>query len=240
MTGETLASIPVARRIKLAGSQKIVAERMVESLRVNASVTAMAEAPAGALLKACAQWQSSGSKAGLTHLLIHACARCLERHPRLNGAIFEDQIVEFAEINIALAVSLPDGGLQSVVIRRANEKDIPQITEEAQSLVQRARDGALKLEHVRGGTFTLSNYAGLKHVVWATPIIPPGQSGVLGVGRIHHSLAPQAGKNGYTTQETLPLSLTYDHRLINGMAAGAFLEDLIDMMDTTSLERTNG
>jgi len=240
MTGESLASIPVARRTKLAGSQKIVAERMVESLRVHASVTAMAEAPAKALLEACAQWQSSGSKAGLTHLLVYACARCLERHPRLNGAIFGDQIVEFAEINIALAVSLPDGGLQSVVIRRANEKNVSQIAEEAQSLVQRARDGALKLEHVRGGTFTLSNYGGLKHVVWATPIIAPGQSGVLGVGRVHLSLAPQAGENGYAAQETLPLSLTYDHRLVNGMSAGAFLEDLVTILETATLEHANG
>lgn len=232
MAEDLLNHVPVARQIRLAGMQKMIAERLVESLRTTASVTAMAEAPVAALLARQARWRRAGHELNLTHLLIHALARCLARHPALNAVIHDGSIHEYAEINIALAVSLADGGLQSVVVRRADEKAVPDVAAEVQALTGRARDGKLALADVRGGTFSLSNYGALKHVVWATPIIAPGQSAVLGAGRIHPSLVTADGASGHQIVDTLPLSLTYDHRLINGMFAGAFLEDLIMLLDT--------
>lgn len=232
MAAELLNHVPVARRMPLAGMQKMIAERLVESQQANANVTAMAEAPAAALLARQARWRRAGHDINLTHLLIHALARCLERHPALNAVIHDGSIHEYAEINIALAVSLADGGLHSVIVRRAHEKPLPDIAAEVQALTARARDGKLGLNDVRGGTFSLSNYGALKHVIWATPIIAPGQSAVLGVGRIHPSLVAAAQAPGHEVVDTLPLSLTYDHRLINGMFAGAFLEDLIALLDS--------
>lgn len=220
--------IPVARQYKLGGMQKFVSERLHASLHETASVTAMAEIPAQSLLDARAQSHAQGTQTSLTHHLIHAAARCLERYPRLNGALDNGIIYEFSQVNIALAISMPNGDLQTVVIREANHKSLADIATEADALVAAARAGKITLEQVRGGTFTVSSYGALKHTVWATPIIAPGQSGVLGVGRIRPGLVPDNTEAGWRVTPILPLSLTYDHRIINGVPAGLFLEDLAE------------
>lgn len=220
--------IPVAREYKLGGMQKFVSERLHASLHDTASVTAMAEIPAQPLLDARARCRAQGVETSLTHHLIHATARCLERYPRLNGALDNGTVYEFSQINVALAISMPNGDLQTVVIREANLKSLAEIATEADALVAAARAGKITLEQVRGGTFTLSSYGGLKHTVWATPIIAPGQSGVLGMGRIRPGLVPDDSEQGWHVAPILPLSLTYDHRIINGVPAGLFLEDLAE------------
>lgn len=232
----TFNHVPVARQYKLAGMQKFVAERLTASLRETASVTAMAEVPVHRLLEAQTAWRARGVETSLTHHMLYLAAHCLERHRLLNSTLHEGVIYEYGPINLALALSMPNGDLQAVVIRDASHKSVADIAAETDTLVGLARDGKLGLEHVRGGTFTLSNYGSLRHTVWATPIIPPGQSGVLGMGRARPGLVADDSPSGWHVETVLPLSFTYDHRIINGVPAGHFLEDLADLMIHASTE----
>ncbi|MDQ5827437.1 MAG: 2-oxo acid dehydrogenase subunit E2, partial [Chloroflexota bacterium] len=120
----------------------------------------------------------------------------------------------------------PSDDLQIAVIREADEKPLKSIAEELRVLQERATAGKLKLGDVRGGTFTLSNYGMLRSVIWATPIITPGQVGVLGVARAAPRIVPDVSEAGWALRSVLPLSLTYDHRVVNGVPAGRFLDDI--------------
>lgn len=213
----------VSRQIPLEGIQKVVARKVMESTHGTAAVTAMAEVQSAHALMELSRLRQSIPGLTFTHLLIKSAAMCLRDHPRLNASLQDDVITEFAEINISLAVSSPNGGLQLVVIRDADTKDLEVIASEARTLQARAVSNELKVSDVSGGTFTLSNYGMLRTVVWSTPIITPGQVGVLGAGRA----APRAvvGEDGgIVAGVIMPLSLTYDHRVINGVPAGRFLD----------------
>lgn len=205
---------------------------MVESRQTTAAVTAMAEVDATQLLAALQRGRAAIPGLTLTHLLVKATALTLRRHPRLNATLVDDTIYEFAEINIAVALALPSDDLQVVIVREADTKSLGAIAAEMRALQERAAAGKLRLDDVRGGTFTLSNYGALRSVIWATPIVTPGQVGVLGVGRA--TPRPIAAGDGWTVRPVLPLSLTYDHRVVNGLPAGRFLDDLVDVLATAA------
>jgi pyruvate dehydrogenase E2 component (dihydrolipoamide acetyltransferase) len=224
--------VAVARSLPLRGLQRTVAQRMLEGARTTASVTAMAEVEASALLAALRRLRAARPELSLTHLLVAATARCLRRHPRLNATLVDETIHELAEVNIAVALALPSDDLTVGVIRQADAKPPARIAAELRDLQERAAAGKLRPDDVRGGTFTLSNYGTLRHVVWATPIITPGQAGVLGVGRATPRVVPDDSPAGWSARPVLPLSLTYDHRIINGLPVGRFLDDLADLLET--------
>jgi pyruvate dehydrogenase E2 component (dihydrolipoamide acetyltransferase) len=224
--------VAVARSVPLRGLQKTVAERMVESQRTMASVTAMAEADAAPLLALLRRLRNEVSELSLTHLLIKATALCLRRYPRLNATLADGTIHELAEVNISVALSLPSDDLQIAVVRGAEEKSLRRIAEELGSLQERAAAGKLKPGDVRGGTFTLSNYGMLRNIIWATPIITPGQAGVLGIARAVPRVVPDESETGWAVHPVLPLVLTYDHRVVNGVPAGRFLDDMAGMLST--------
>ena len=225
--------VAIARSIPLRGLQRTVAQRMIESRQTTASVTAMAEVNATALLACLEQLRARYAALSLTHLLIAATARCLRRHPRLNAALDGDTIHELAEVNLSIAIALPTDDLVAVTIRHADQKGVHAIADELRALSERATKGKLSVADVHGGTFTLSNYGMLRSVVWATPIITPGQTGVLGIGRIKSTMTPDDSDKGWTVQPILPIALTYDHRILNGVPAGRFLDDLADTLGTT-------
>lgn len=224
--------VPVARSLPLRGVQKMVAERMVESQRTAASVTAMAEADAGPLLDLLRRLRNKAPELSLTHLLIKVTALCLRRHPRMNATLVDGTIHELAEVNVSLALSLPSDDLQIAVVRDADEKPLWRIAVELKELRERTAGGRLGLADVRGGTFTLSNYGMLRNIVWATPIITPGQVGVLGVARAVPRIVPDESGAGWGVRHLLPLVLTYDHRVVNGVPAGRFLDDVADTVSS--------
>jgi pyruvate/2-oxoglutarate dehydrogenase complex dihydrolipoamide acyltransferase (E2) component len=224
--------VAVARSIPLRGLQRTVAQRMLESRQTTASVTAMAEVDATALLACLERLRARQAALSLTHLLIAATARCLRRHPRLNATLDGDTIHELAEVNLAVALALPSDDLVAVTIRDADRKSADAIAVELRALRERAAIGKLSMADVRGATFTLSNYGMLRSVVWATPIITPGQTGVLGIGRAASTMIPDDSERGWTARPILPIALTYDHRILNGVPAGRFLDDLADSLAT--------
>lgn len=225
-TSQKIHGLTVARSFPLRGLQKVVAERMTESQRTTAHVTAMAEVDAGPLLALLERVRGQVPELTLTHLLTKATALCLRRHPRMNATLADDTIHELAEVNVSVALSLPSDDLQLLVVRNADGKSLRHIAAELRGLQGRAAAGRLKYEDVTGGTFTLSNYGTLRNVVWATPIITPGQVAVLGVAGAVPRVVPNDSEDGWSKRSILPLSLTYDHRVVNGVPAGRFLEEL--------------
>lgn len=232
--------VAVAQSIVLRGVQRTVAQRMVESRSTTASVTAMAQVDATHLLKTLGLLRGEVPALSLTHLLIQATAKCLRRHPRLNATLVDDTIHELAEINLSIALALPSQDLYVVTLRQADTKPLTAIASELQGLRERALAGKLALSDIRAGTFTFSNYGMLRNVVWATPIITPGQTGVLGVARVTPQLAPISGGSDYAVRPMLPFSLTYDHRIVNGVPAGQFLDDLAETLSNDSWVTLHG
>jgi pyruvate dehydrogenase E2 component (dihydrolipoamide acetyltransferase) len=220
----------VARRIPLRGIQRVVANRTLAGIQSTAHVTAMAEVDADPLLARAQALRGAIPGLTLTHLLIKTAAACLRRHPRLNATIEEQTVIEYAEVNVAVALALPSDDLLAVVIKHADECPLDEIVTRLRALQQRAEAGALSKDDVHGATFTLSNYGMLRTVTWATPALTPGQAAVLGIGRAAPRMVEdKTHSQGWSVRRVLPISLTYDHRIVNGVPAGRFLDDLAEM-----------
>jgi pyruvate dehydrogenase E2 component (dihydrolipoamide acetyltransferase) len=160
-------------------------------------------------------------------MLIHAAARALPRHPRMNSRLADDAIISIAEVNIGMAVAL-DEGLIVPVVRDADRKSLRAIATETKDLADRARSSKLKIDDVSGGTFTITNLGGYG-VDAFTPILNTGETGILGVGRIIEKPAIYRGE--IARRSMLTLSLTFDHRIIDGAPAAAFLQTVIDIFN---------
>jgi pyruvate dehydrogenase E2 component (dihydrolipoamide acetyltransferase) len=229
--------VPIARRTPLRGIQRVVANRTLEGIQTTAHVTAFAEVDAEPLLAHARSLREQVPGLTLTHLLIKAVAACVREHPRLNATLEDQTVMEYAEVNIAVALALPSDDLLAVVIRRADEQPLAAIVAELAERQQRAHAGALGKDDVSGATFTLSNYGMLRTVTWATPALTPGQAAVLGIGRaVPRLVADDAEPKGWRVRRMLPVSLTYDHRIVNGVPAGRFVDDLaarLEHPDTT-------
>jgi pyruvate dehydrogenase E2 component (dihydrolipoamide acetyltransferase) len=230
-TTDAVNGIAVGRRIPLRGIQRVVANRTLAGIQSTAHVTAFAEVDAEPVLAHARELREAIPGLTLTHLLIKTAAACLRRHPRLNATIEEQTVIEYAEVNVAVALALPSDDLLAVVVKRADELPLAEIVTALQTLEQRAEAGALSTDDVQGATFTLSNYGMLRTVTWATPVLTPGQAAVLGIGRAApRMLADEADPRGFSVRRVLPISLTYDHRIVNGVPAGRFLDDLAEML----------
>lgn len=224
--------VPVARRIPLRGIQRIVAQRTYAGVQETAHVTAMAEIDATHILATTRETRSSIPGLTLTHLLLRATARCLRAHPRINATIQDQTIIEYADINIVVALSLPSDDLLGVVIKSADICPLSDLVSNLRALQGRAESGILSLEDVQSGTFTLSNYGMLRTVIWATPILSLGQAAILGVGRATpRVVVDEASPQGWAVRPILPVSLTYDHRVVNGVPAGRFMDDFADLVE---------
>ena len=228
---ETVNGVPVARRIPLRGIHRVVASRALAGIQSTAHVTAFAEVDAERVLAHARELRAAIPRLTLTHLLIKMAAVCLRRHPRLNATIEGETVIEYAEVNVAVALALPSDDLVAVVVKHADELPLAEIVPRLQTLKQRAESGALSTDDVQSATFTLSNYGMLRTVTWATPVLTPGQAAVLGIGRAApRMVADEASPQGWSVQRLLPISLTYDHRIVNGVPAGRFLDDLAELI----------
>ena len=209
--------------IPLRGMRKTIAERMHASLRDTAQLTMDMEVAMDDAVKLrqglIDEWDAEGIRATYTDLVIVAAARALKRHPAMNAALVGDAINRFEHVHVGVAVALADG-LIVPVIKDAGDKPLKQIAVESAALAERARDGALSLTDVEGGTFTVTSL-GMYGVDTFTPILNTPQAGILGVGRIYDGL----GWDDLTPRKTarMRLSLTWDHRVLDGAPAAEFL-----------------
>jgi pyruvate dehydrogenase E2 component (dihydrolipoamide acetyltransferase) len=217
---------PSTAPIALRGMRRTIATRMHQSLRDTAQLTVSCEAdvtPATELrMRLTREFDFT-----YTDMIIHAVARALLRYPRMNSRLNEEGIVPFAEAHVGMAVALEEG-LIVPVVHDAARKSLKQIADETKDLAERARRGQLKLEDVNGGTFTVTNL-GTWGVDMFTPILNFGETGILGVGRIIEKPAVYRGE--ITRRSMLTLSLTFDHRVIDGAPAAAFLQTVVDFLN---------
>ena len=169
--------------------------------------------------------KETGKTITMADVLVKACAEALKRVPALNTVLSNGNVLYFDEINIGLAVALDDG-LIVPVVRNVGEKDISQIADQTRDLSTRAREGTLLPDDVVGGTFTISV---LGTVDGFTPILNPGQSALLGVGRSAEKPVVRSGE--IVVREMMTLSLTADHQVIDGAIAASFLRRLQQMVE---------
>jgi len=221
-----IAAKPRVRTTPMRGMRKTIATRMHQSLRETAQLTISTEADVSAAVELRTRLTRE-FEFTYTDLLIHAVARALTRHPRMNSRLAEDAIISLAEVNIGMAVAL-DEGLIVPVVREADRKELRTIAAETKELGARARAGKLKIEDVSGGTFTITNL-GVFGVDVFTPILNLGETGILGVGRIVEKPAVYRGE--IARRSMVALSLTFDHRIIDGAPAAAFLQTVIDVFN---------
>ena len=227
----------VAEVVPLTGIRRVVAGRMLDSLRASAQVTLTTEAnvtEAMRLRRGLSRHQV-GDAGGIGPLavVVKAAAESLRRHPRLNAirAVADgdggEQVRVLREINIGLAVAL-DEGLVTPVIRQADGKSLARLAAESRDLAERTRAGRPRPEEISGGTFTITNL-GANEIDAFTPIINPPQVAILGVGRVAEK--PIIVNGEVVKGETMYLSLTFDHCALDGAPAAAFLQTLKGLLE---------
>ncbi len=221
----TLAPTPVAQSIPLRGMRKVIAERMHRSLQGSAQLTITTEVDVTQLIDRRQEVQREFS-ATYTDFIVQACAHALKQHPRMNSTLDGDTIRHLSDVHVGLAVALEEG-LIVPVVHNTDKKSLQEIAQEAKGLAEKARAGKLSIEEVSGGTFTVSNL-GMYGIDGFTPIINSPQTGILGVGRIVEK--PVIYRGEIAKRSMMVLSLTFDHRVIDGAPAGAFLQTVADLL----------
>ncbi|MBL7163930.1 MAG: 2-oxo acid dehydrogenase subunit E2 [Anaerolineales bacterium] len=217
--------VPVVERIPLRGIARFTAQTMLKSHLEYAELTSMVETDFTKLIyfreQLIGDTEHSKDRISITHIVIKAIAVALQDHPLLNAILVENEIKILEEINIGIAVAMENGQLVVPIIRNADKKSLLDIAKESNLLMGKARAGQIGLEDVEGGTFTFSNFGMLKGGGdITTPIILPPQSAILAMGRIVSK--PVVLNEEIVIRQMAWLSLTCDHRIINGVQAADF------------------
>ncbi|WP_295557800.1 2-oxo acid dehydrogenase subunit E2 [uncultured Hyphomicrobium sp.] len=216
------AEIP-DRIIPLTGMRGMIASKMKESISTSAQLTHFAECDVTALNAAKALLAARGVKASVEDLLVHAVVATLRKHPGLNATLEENAIRVKSAMNISCAIALPGDLLVAPTILNADRMSLEQRIEARRDLVERARINKLSVKEMTAGTFTLSNI-GLSRVRYFTPILNMPQVAILGIGE--SGVRPWAVDGRIVARPVMGLSLTFDHRAVNGAPAANFLTDL--------------
>ncbi len=220
-------------RIPLRGIRRATAKKMRESLDKAAHVTHCDEADAGALVALREKLKSEAEAAGikLTYLpfIVKALIEALKLHPTLNSTLDDDdeEIVVKKYYNIGIAVDVPDG-LIVPVVKMADQKSVLEIAAEIEALAKAARERALDLADLKGGTFSITN-VGVIGGEFATPIINYPEAAILATMKIADRARVENG--AVVVKKTLPLCLSFDHRIIDGAEAARFTRDLIRFLE---------
>jgi len=242
--GEILASdIPAAAESKASTSSakvdsgspvsRLMAERTTQSWTTTPHFFVVREVDAGALNEARRNLgpeieRLRGVKLTHTDLLAALAARVLQKHPRMNSSWTDDGVRAHAEINIGLAIAV-EAGVVAPVIHNANQIDLGEIAVQRRDLAERARGGKLNPADIAGGTFTISNL-GMFGVDAFTAIIIPPQAAILAVGAIVDRAVPVGvGSDARVgVRPMMTLTLSSDHRVVDGARAAEFLRDLVE------------
>ena len=223
----------VKEAIPLKGWRKAMADLMLRSHSEYAEVTQMREVDFSEMIKLrqtiVADLENRfGVRVSYTHLLLKATAQALRQHPIVNSSLVEGEIRIWEDINLAMAVSLEDGGLLAPVIRQLDRLSLGEVAQKATKLMEQIRMRKFSLNDLKGGTFTLSN-AGMYGTDFVTVLIPTPQSAALGVGRVVPK--PVVKGDQIVIRSMMGLSLTYDHRVFAGATAAQFFATLQELIE---------
>ncbi|UYN90523.1 MAG: 2-oxo acid dehydrogenase subunit E2 [Anaerolineales bacterium] len=214
-------------RIPFTQMRRTIADNLQRSMQEAPHIYFQVDADMSALNDMVAEANRTAvdgdAKVTLTAVLAKAVAWTLLRNPKLNSHLGQGEVLQYQDINLGLAVAL-DEGLIVPVIHNADHKSVRQLAAEVNDLASRARSGKLKPADLQGATFTISNL-GMFRVDRFTAIINPPQVGILAIGRASRRLVPDA-QGQASVRPIATLTLSVDHRVIDGAVAAAFLDDL--------------
>ena len=219
-----------AEKRPLAGVRRVIAERMSSSATSAPHVTLHTEVDATNLVAAQQQLNEElqgRAKISYNALLIAFAAKALREFPQMNACLIDHEICQYADVNVALAVDT-ERGLLVPVVRSADQLGILEIQQTGDELIQRAIAGKSLPDDLTGGTFTITNL-GMFGIDAFTPIINQPQAAILGVGRIVNK--PAGYKGELVLQDRLTLSLSFDHRLVDGAPAARFLQRIGQLVE---------
>jgi 2-oxoglutarate dehydrogenase E2 component (dihydrolipoamide succinyltransferase) len=241
-------AIPVVRAlgdevIPMDRIRKIIAEHMVLSKRTSPHVTSFIDADVTRLVN----WRNAnkekflaaeGQKLTLTPIFVDAVAKALYEFPMVNISVDGDNIIKKKNINIGMATALPDGNLIVPVIKNANEKSLTGMAKAVNDLAERARINKLKPDEITGGTFTITNFGSYNNLA-GTPIINQPQAAILGTGVVRKTPVVIETEEGdvIAIRQVMILSLSYDHRVIDGALAGKFLHKVKQILENYSPDK---
>jgi pyruvate dehydrogenase E2 component (dihydrolipoamide acetyltransferase) len=221
--------------VPLSSIRRTIAGRLRHSLSTTASVTLNTTADARNLVNVRNSLKARGGGQtnipSFTDFFLKLTAMALQHYPRLNSRWENNQIVEIREINIGIAIDT-EAGLMAPVICDVARLTLPEIVRQTRDLIDRARMGKLHRKEMEGGTFTISNL-GVFGIDAFTPIINWPECAVLGIGRIRRQ--PVVTDHGIVAREQVTLSLTFDHRIVDGADAARFLQTLASLIENPTL-----
>ena len=212
----------VGTREKMTSMRLTIARRLGESKQTIPHYRLAVDVDFTALFARRATLVAAGGKVSVNDLLLHGVAQTLTRHPQLNAHLEGDEVVKFAQVDLSVAVAT-EGGLTTPVVRNAAALDAAAIGTAVAALAERARTGKLAREDITGGTFTVSNL-GMFGIDRFDAIINPPQVGILAVGAARERVTVRDGAAVVAKVATLTLSA--DHRVVDGAVGAAFLADL--------------
>ncbi len=228
--------------IEMDRMRKLIADHMVYSKKTSAHVTSFVEADVTNLV----QWrnrvkdeffQKHYQKITLTPIFIEAIVKAIQDFPRINASVEENKIIIKHDINIGMATALSNGNLIVPVIRNADHYNMVGLAKTVNDLASRARENKLLPQDIQGGTFTVTNVGTFGNVM-GTPIINQPQVAILASGAIRKKPAVIETKYGdvIAIRQMMFLSLSYDHRVVDGFLGGSFLRKVADYLEGFNTE----
>jgi 2-oxoglutarate dehydrogenase E2 component (dihydrolipoamide succinyltransferase) len=229
--------------IKMDRMRKIISKHMTASKSISAHVTSFIEVDVTRMVK----WRNSikdiyfkreGQKITYTPILFESIIKAIIDFPLINISVDHDNIIKHKNIHLGMATALDNGNLIVPVIRNAQEKNLLGITKSVNDLAIRARDNNLKPDEISGGTFTVTNVGSFGSIM-GTPIINQPQVAILALGKIQKKPTVIETEDGDTIaiRSKMFLSLSYDHRVVDGALGGKFLQRVTDYIEKFDLNK---
>ncbi|WP_346860337.1 dihydrolipoamide acetyltransferase family protein [uncultured Draconibacterium sp.] len=229
--------------IEMDRVRKLIADHMVMSKQVSPHVTSVVEADVTELVlwrnkNKNAFQEKYGDKITFMPIFTEAVAAALAEYPLVNSSVDGDKIILKKDINVGIAVAKPDGNLIVPVIKNAEQRNLIGITKELNRLANAARTNKLEPAEIQGGTFTITNFGSFGNII-GTPIISQPQVAILATGIIEKKPAVLETPSGdvIAIRHKMYLSLSYDHRIIDGALGGAFLRRIADLLEQFDTNR---
>lgn len=230
--------------IEMDRVRKLIADHMVMSKQVAPHVTSVVEADVTELViwrnkNKDAFQQKHGDKITYMPIFIEAVANALSEFPLVNSSVDGDKIIIKKNINVGIAVAKPDGNLIVPVIKNTEQRNLVGLTKELNRLANAARTNKLSPTDIENGTFTITNFGSFRNII-GTPIINQPQVAILATGSIEKKPAVLETPTGdvIAIRHKMYLSLSYDHRIVDGALGGAFLRRIADILEEFDINRS--
>lgn len=230
--------------VQMDRMRRLIADHVLNSVKVSPHVTSMVEADVTEIVLWRNRikdefYQREKEKISYLPVFIEAMARAMKDFPMINSSLDGNNIIIHKDINIGIAVALPSGNLIVPVIKKADQLNLLGLTKELNRLANEARNNKLSPDDITGGTFSVSNFGTFKNVM-GTPIINQPQVAIMAVGIIEKKPAVIETSTGdiIAIRHKMFLSLSYDHRVVDGALGGAYLRRVADYIEAFDSKRT--